>query len=604
MKKTILLVVLCYLLTLTISCVKEPQIVLVTGVSLDKATVELVEGGSVELEATISPSNSDNQNLLWTSTNSDVATVINGFITAHKIGSTTVTVKTVDGGYTASCLVTVIPKAIAVRSVSLSKSTLKLSVGETDTLFATVLPDTASDKNVTWKSSNPTIVTVSSNGVVTGKSAGSATITVTTSDGNWKATCSVIVSSSALFSNYLTFTSEGTTSITLENVGGNSPKLYYSFNKKDWNQWDYSSLSFTKDKPLYLCGDNLDGLCFDSEKKWSSFQTTGSYYSCSGSIMSLINKDEPVLIIPSHNCFTRLFAGNYLLKSAPSLPAMDLSNASGCYSYMFNACSALTTAPDLPALVLSGGCYSHMFVGCTSLKQAPELPSTILAPSCYQDMFNGCTALTTAPDLPATKLEMSCYWNMFSGCSSLIEAPELPAINIEYGCYDRMFLNCTSLATPPILPATSMKPSCYYGMFWGCSSLEIAPELPATTLAHACYSSMFEDCTKLTTAPKLPATTLADDCYGRMFKGCISLTTAPDLPAKYLVTSCYSRMFYLCSNLSFIKCLAIDISPVDANYYWLYGVSSKGTFVKNPAMNNWPSGPGGIPNGWTVVNDN
>ena len=81
----------------------------------------------------------------------------------------------------------------AVESVSLNQTELRLSIGEPSTLVATVLPTNATDKSVSWSSSNTTVATVSSDGLVTGVSVGSAIITVTTTDGGKTATCRVTV---------------------------------------------------------------------------------------------------------------------------------------------------------------------------------------------------------------------------------------------------------------------------------------------------------------------------------------------------------------------------------------------------------------------------
>ena len=82
---------------------------------------------------------------------------------------------------------------IPVGNVSLDKTEIILSVGETSTLSATVLPDNATDKTVTWSSSKTSVATVSPSGVVAGVSSGYAVITVTTIDGGKTATCSVTV---------------------------------------------------------------------------------------------------------------------------------------------------------------------------------------------------------------------------------------------------------------------------------------------------------------------------------------------------------------------------------------------------------------------------
>ena len=86
---------------------------------------------------------------------------------------------------------------VTVTGVELNKSEIELSVNETEALTATVLPENASDKTVSWSSSNTNVATVSSNGVVTAVSAGTAVITVTTNTGGKTATCNVTVKEDA-----------------------------------------------------------------------------------------------------------------------------------------------------------------------------------------------------------------------------------------------------------------------------------------------------------------------------------------------------------------------------------------------------------------------
>jgi uncharacterized protein YjdB len=114
-------------------------------------------------------------------------------VTGVKAGSATITVKTNDGGKTATCAVTVEAKAVAVESVSLDKSELTLIVGEDATLTATVKPDGATDKSVSWASDKEAVATVDEGGKVSAKAEGEATITVTTKDGGKTATCKVTV---------------------------------------------------------------------------------------------------------------------------------------------------------------------------------------------------------------------------------------------------------------------------------------------------------------------------------------------------------------------------------------------------------------------------
>ena len=216
-------------------------------------------------------------------------------------------------------------------------------------------------------------------------------------------------------------------------------------------------------------------------------------------------------------------------------------------------------------------------------------------------LFNNCTSLTTAPELPVKTLTNNCYESMFNGCKSLQTAPELPATTLANGCYNSMFNFCTSLTTSPSLPATTLAESCYEYMFSNCRNLVTALELPATTLAESCYSNMFNNCTSLTTAPTiLPATTLAKSCYFNMFQDCRKLVTAPELPATTLDNNCYQQMFSGCSKLNYIKALFTTTPSSKYTYYWVNGVASTGTFVKNKDATWDVTGVDGIPEGWTV----
>ena len=173
--------------------VNAPQTVPVTGVTLDKAELTLEKGSTGALTATVEPQNATNNTVTWSSSNPEVATVDNGVVTAVSAGEAIITVTTEDGAKTATCKVTVnAPQTVPVTGVTLDKAELTLEEGSTGTLTATVAPQNATNNTVTWSSSNPEFVTVA-NGTVTAVSAGTATITVTTADGNHKATCTVTV---------------------------------------------------------------------------------------------------------------------------------------------------------------------------------------------------------------------------------------------------------------------------------------------------------------------------------------------------------------------------------------------------------------------------
>ena len=169
----------------------------VQSVSLNKSSMELSVGGSATLTATVLPENAGNKSVSWSSSDRSVATVSStGVVTGVSAGPADITVTTADGGKTATCKVTVRQSAIAVQGVSLSRNDLDLTVGSTARLTATVLPENATNKNVTWSSRKPSIATVSSTGVVTAVAAGKADIVVTSADGGKTATCRVNVQES------------------------------------------------------------------------------------------------------------------------------------------------------------------------------------------------------------------------------------------------------------------------------------------------------------------------------------------------------------------------------------------------------------------------
>ena len=176
--------------TATCSVTVTKKVVAVESVTLDKSSLELNEGETVTLTATVKPDNASDKTVTWSSSKTSVATVdANGKVTAVAEGTATITAKA--GNKSATCSVTVTKNVVAVESVTLDKSSLELTEGETATLTATVKPDNATNKTVTWSSSNASIATVDQNGKVTAVAEGTATITAKA--GEKTATCTVAV---------------------------------------------------------------------------------------------------------------------------------------------------------------------------------------------------------------------------------------------------------------------------------------------------------------------------------------------------------------------------------------------------------------------------
>ena len=172
------------------TCAVTVNPISVKGVALNKTTMTLKVAQADTLVATITPEDAANKEVVWASDNAEVATVVDGVVTAIALGTANITVTTVDGNFTATCVVTV--EATPVTGVTLDVTELTLDVPQTATLKATVAPEDATDKSVTWASDNETVATVAE-GVVTAVAEGTANITVTTTDGGFKATCVVTV---------------------------------------------------------------------------------------------------------------------------------------------------------------------------------------------------------------------------------------------------------------------------------------------------------------------------------------------------------------------------------------------------------------------------
>ncbi|MBQ6578185.1 MAG: Ig domain-containing protein, partial [Bacteroidales bacterium] len=159
----------------------------VSSISISYESLTLEVGTQKMLTATVTPDNATYKTVNWASSNTSVATVdANGKITAIKAGTTTITAKA--GDKSASCIVTVTQP---VTSVTLNTSSLILRENETAQLIATVGPQDATDKTVTWTSSNPAIVSVDGNGQIKAISLGNATVTAKA--GDVSATCEIKV---------------------------------------------------------------------------------------------------------------------------------------------------------------------------------------------------------------------------------------------------------------------------------------------------------------------------------------------------------------------------------------------------------------------------
>lgn len=613
----------------TVSCTVTvtPDTVSVTGVTVSPESLEMVIGETEGLTAAVEPEDATDKTVTWSSSDEKVATVgEDGTVKAVSAGNATITVTTGDGGRTATCEVKVNTKAVPVTGISVFPGTVTLEQGKRRNLTAVVYPADATNRSVTWTSSDNSVVTVSYSGIITAVSAGKATVTATTKDGSFTASCVVTVTAPAASFSGLTLEAINPGTVTIDSDPMNLT-IEYSKDGVNWTAETANQIYIDLEagEKVYLRGDNetyckvsgdmiyftniicsspfyaygnvmslIDSRNFGSLKSFTVERALYGLFKGSTNLRSHPSKD---LVLPATKltdlCYRIMFEGCTGITRAPALPSTKL--AERCYQSMFSGCSSLVNAPVLPATDLANLCYNNMFAGCTSLASAPALRATQLTNGCYYAMFSGCTSLIAAPSLPATKLAEKCYGGMFNGCTSLTSAPMLHAEELAYECYNGMFRGCTSLRSTAImsarkaakkscygmyshctsltsassLPATELADSCYAAMFHSCTSLKTAPALPATKMADHCYYVMFYDCSSLAATPSLPATALASYCYASMFNGCSSLTVAKDLPASELADGCYSNMFRRCTSLKATPALpATELAPLC--YIWMF----------------------------------
>ena len=165
----------------------------VESVSLDKSEMLLKADEACSLNATVLPEDAAVKELIWTSSDESVVTVDDGgTVTAHRPGSAVITVTTVDGGKTDSCVITV-PAPVPVSGVKLEYDSIIVDINTETELKAIVYPEDAANKNLIWSSSDESVASINSDGVLQAKEVGVVEITVKTEDGSHTATCQASV---------------------------------------------------------------------------------------------------------------------------------------------------------------------------------------------------------------------------------------------------------------------------------------------------------------------------------------------------------------------------------------------------------------------------
>ncbi len=173
------------------------EVINVTGITVTPEESILTVGDTAQISSIISPENATFPEVTWTTSDTAIVTVdTNGKVTALTAGAATITVTTEDGNFSAESKITVVRATIPVTGVSVTPPTKNLTEGDSAQFTAAISPSDATNTNVSWTTSNSAIVTVDTNGKVTALTAGSATIIVTTEDGDFMAESIITVNES------------------------------------------------------------------------------------------------------------------------------------------------------------------------------------------------------------------------------------------------------------------------------------------------------------------------------------------------------------------------------------------------------------------------
>ena len=171
----------------------------VSSIKINDTNMTMVVGSTKKLDYTIYPDTAQDKNVSYKINDTSIATIDNnGIITAKKIGKTTINVTTSDGNKTVTANLTVLNSAIKVTGIKASSSSITISIGDTTKFNYSITPNDATNKDVTYSSSNTGVAKVDSNGKITGIKEGSAKISATTKDGNYSTEMTVTVKQSTV----------------------------------------------------------------------------------------------------------------------------------------------------------------------------------------------------------------------------------------------------------------------------------------------------------------------------------------------------------------------------------------------------------------------
>ena len=567
-----------------VSCTKVVEVETVT---VSQSTAQLSVGDKVQLYATVLPSNAVNKDITWASSNHRVATITeSGMVEAVAKGICEITAMA--GGVVGKCAVTV--TEVTAQSIKLSAESLQLSMGRSETLTATVLPDNVTDKTITWSSEDNGIATVDENGEVTAVGQGNTHIIAQC--GMATAKCQVTVS-------FIQVQSVTLDKQVLELLIGETATLKATVYPEDAS---YSGIYWPIfDElvgPTISISDNADGTAkvtalypgqayvvatvLEDANIWALTE-----YNCAECLVTVKGVDAESITLNTYNLSMEVGDGAQLTSTVSPDNVTDKtvywsSSSSGVATVSTNgyvkavgpgsaiisaSCSGKTASCSVSVSDTGGLCFEAVETG--------NIDVTNSSRKTIKYSFDGKTWESESRESFSIRLEkgkklfFSGSNNSYNGylkffCSnkcyvsgnimSLVSANYKTLTSVSSYAFQKLFSGNYNMDIHPdkelLLPATTLGSYCYESMFYDCTSLTRVPTLPATEIPSYAYEYMFTGCTSLQKAPGLPATTISSYGYYYMFSGCTSLISAPTLPASSVANYAYSGMFAGCTSLT------------------------------------------------------
>ena len=639
-------------LILGLSCTNtiEKADIPVASVSISRSSAELVEGESLTLTASVSPSDATEKTVSWSSSKPSVASVDQkGTVNALSVG--TAVIKASAGGKNDSCTITVISKTIEVSSIALDKSSLSLKIGEEYQLNATINPSNASEKNVNWSSASSSIATVK-NGLVKGISAGETEITA--SCGGKKAICKVKITpveveSISLSKSELDLFVGDSKTITATIKPENASDQQITWSSSDSRIATVSKGSITGVKEgivvitakagsktadckvtvkktgvpvssitlnkttVFMISGGKEVLtatvkpsnATEKDVNWSS--SNSSVVSVSDGILSAKSIGRVTITATaggvSTSCEVEVVNENDSRVDYFCIDVLAGGNLhiyyprQGVFEYSMDLGKNWTAFDFLKTRPFHGDDdYYYVKLTCTSgdrimLRGTWKYQKRDNEDFKSYEVFAESTITANISGHLLSIIKQDSFWDSDTDQYVFEDGGWYQETRnpIGYSFFSGFrIVSAKNLILPTKTPY-------FYGMFKDCTYLQDAPSLPSTDLSKGSYEKMFSGCTYLKEAPQLPATTLSEFCYAEMFTNCKSIEEAPKLPATSLPQGCYNGMFKGCTRLKQAPALpAKQMNYREYNYSYTTGGCYSNMFEGCTSLETAPELPATI----------